>query len=68
MLQKSLNLYSTEIDIEYGELNNIIQWCDDNCTSQWTFSVELDAGQNAGVYDFSFASEKDYISFLLWKG
>ena len=59
--------YHTKIDIKYGDLKNVMQWCKDNCANEWTFNVEDYAGEKAGTYEFRFASEKDYVSFLVWK-
>ena len=54
--------YKTNIQLEYGKLKAIIDWCADNCTDEWKFD-ETDGSS----YDFYFESERDYVAFIMWK-
>lgn len=53
--------YKTEIEIPFGELDAMIEWCEHNCASEWKFD-DSDYG-----YKFYFESERDYVAFLIWK-
>lgn len=57
------------IDVEFGKLSSIMEWCRTNCRSEWrvndhasTFLLLLDFTQ---TYEFEFIDEKDYIAFML---
>lgn len=55
--------YKTDLNIPWGKLSDIIEWCSDNCHSDWNFSV-IEPGE-IGKYRFRFEDEKDYMLFLL---
>lgn len=62
--------YQTKISLPYGELNSIIEWCQSNCEYNWQFDFSDDMhynDKNLPEYRFEFESEKDYITFLVWK-
>ena len=59
--------YNAKLDIPYGQLATIIQWCEDNCQSDWKYNVIDYGGKDPGSYEFLFNDEKDYVKFLLWK-
>ena len=60
--------YETEIDIPYGKLGEIIDWCKDHCEKDWGWIIVDPVSYNvAGKYSFKFESEKDYFTFLVWK-
>ena len=59
-------MYSTLIEIEYGNLESIINWCSEHFTN-WGYSIDVLAGAKAGKYQFEFTSESDLITFILWK-
>lgn len=62
--------FKTLIDIPYGELKNVISWCQNNCQSDWRFHETLHSKDNFNFslnYEFFFEDEKDYIAFLIWK-
>lgn len=61
------NDFSVEIDIKFGELNSVMQWCQRNCESEWGYLVLDSAGEEAGTYKFEFSTETDLINFILWK-
>jgi hypothetical protein len=61
--------YRANIDVQYGQLQPIIDWCERNCEADYRFmdinNPEYDS--DTGRWEFLFESEKDYVSFLLWK-
>lgn len=59
--------YKTDISIGYGQLKPIIDWCTRNCADDWGYDCQIPAGQFAGLYEFYFESESDYLNFILWK-
>jgi formylmethanofuran dehydrogenase subunit E-like metal-binding protein len=67
MYPNTKEIYKTTIDIPYGQLQTMIEWCQHHCESNWHFSVINEAGSENGKYGFSFESEKDYITFLMFK-
>lgn len=62
-----MTVHSSKIDIAFGKLEELLDWCYANCRDQWTFSILEDAGQEPGRYRFFFDSETDRINFILWK-
>jgi len=58
--------HNTNIQVGFGELKPIIDWCDRNC-EEWGYAVIESAGRDAGIYQFFFDKERDYINFILWK-
>lgn len=62
-----ITAYQTDVDIKYGQLSNMLDWCTDNCTDEWGYTVIDSAGEQPGIYSFKFMSEKDYVTFLVWK-
>lgn len=59
--------FRCDIAIPYGELQPVIEWCQNNLNYNWHYKVLNEAGSSPGFYQFVFDSEKDYINFLLWK-
>jgi hypothetical protein len=60
-------VYQTDLKIKYGELKNILHWCEKNCAGDWGYSIIDQAGHSPGKYNFKFDLEKDYVTFLIWK-
>ena len=60
------NTLQTSISIPWGELQQVIDWCDSNCTQMWRFAIITDAGEQSGNYRFEFDSDKDFVKFMLW--
>lgn len=60
-------LYRTEVQIEYGQLKEMVDWCASHCTGPWGYSVLDEAGEAPGIYRFQFDHEKDYVTFLVWR-
>lgn len=59
--------FETVVDIPYGQLKPMIQWCTNNCTGDWHFKVINEAGAESGSYLFQFESETDFVTFTMWK-
>jgi hypothetical protein len=59
--------YKTEIDIKFGQLAPIMDWCQTQCTQNWGYKIVDSAGFHPGKYEFYFEDEKDYVNFILWK-
>lgn len=59
--------FKCDISIPYGELQPVIEWCQDNLKDDWRYYILNEAGSAPGHYEFIFESEIDYINFLLWK-
>lgn len=59
--------YRINIHIPYGSLKSIINWCSVNCKGDWGYTIISDAGSEPGYYSFQFESERDYITFMIWK-
>lgn len=59
--------YKTEINIKFGELTKIVNWCETQCISEWGYDTKDYAGSDPGKYMFYFDKESDYINFILWK-
>lgn len=73
METKQIELFDTpvilqaDIYIPYGNLKLIIDWCTSNCEKRWGYEVIDEAGFQPGRYSFKFESEKDYVTFIMWK-
>lgn len=59
--------FNTTIELPYGQLKEMIEWCQNHCEKDWHFSVINEAGSMNGTYKFSFDSDKDYVTFLMYK-
>ena len=59
--------YETEVQIQYGQLKQMIDWCTTNCSDKWGYTILNEAGEEPGYYSFKFESSKDYVTFLIWK-
>jgi hypothetical protein len=60
-------MYTTDVKIKYGELDDIIHWCERNCQKEFGYTVLTNAGDGPGEYRFIFDSEIDYTTFSVWK-
>ncbi len=60
--------HKANIDVQYGQLQPVLDWCDRNCEADWRY-VDLVGDQDSatGRWEFLFESEKDYVAFLMWK-
>lgn len=62
------NTNKVEVQLHWGELSPILNWCRRNCSSEWAYEQVSPAGETiAGDYKFYFISEKDLIAFTIWK-
>lgn len=63
--------FKTTISIPWGELKNVISWCQNNCESDWRFHENSYNTTNdfkySLTYEFFFEDERDYVAFLIWK-
>jgi hypothetical protein len=60
--------HHTTLAIPFGQLHNVIEWCQGQLEDDWQFHVIEDAGQYLpGYYAFCFKSGKDLVKFSLWK-
>lgn len=66
-LQTILAPHNAVIEIPYGELQRMLAWCKFNMLAEWDCHIYREAGAQPGLYRFTFSSERDYTTFLLWK-
>jgi hypothetical protein len=59
--------YSTDITIPFGQLQAMIEWCENHCADDWSFNLDKPANYKPWQYVFEFENEKDYATFCLWK-
>lgn len=56
-----------EIDIEFGKLKPLLNWCEKNCTGEWKYNIIDPAGDMVGQYTFFFEDKNDKLNFILWQ-
>jgi len=63
------NSFKISISIPYGELKDVVAWCQNNCNFDWRFQEDFDTTAESSCirYYFYFENEKDYLAFILWK-
>ena len=49
----------------WGQLKDIVEWCDRNCTNDYRFMEDPD-GDMYNSWVFFFESERDYVAFTLF--
>jgi len=61
--------HKANIDVQYGQLQPVLDWCERNCEADWRYlDINNPEYDNAtGRWEFLFESEKDYVAFLMWK-
>lgn len=59
--------FRCDIAIPYGQLQQMIEWCQNNTQFNWRYKVLNEAGSAPGFYEFIFDDETDYVNFMLWK-
>ncbi len=67
--------HKTRINILYGDLKNMLEWCKQNCTGDWKYDQVGDsiddytynAISGTMMYDFYFETDRDYFAFIMWK-
>ena len=60
------NTNKVKIDLSYGQLKPVIEWCERNCTGVWHY-MEDPKGAMYGSWIFLFEDEKDLVAFTIWK-
>lgn len=54
------------IELDFGQLRPVLEWCERNCTGDWRYTED----PNGGMYSswiFLFDTDRDYVAFLMWK-
>ena len=58
--------YSIDIYIKHGQLQTLMNWCDENCQDNWVFGLgEFTLVNFDNCWRFEFNSESDYLLFVL---
>jgi hypothetical protein len=70
--------FKSKLTIPFGKLQSVIDWCEYNCRSEWSYTDNLpDWFSNIEdprythirdtfpLYTFMFDDERDYIAFML---
>jgi len=55
--------WRVEVNIPWGKLGTVMDWCRVNCTSKW--SLVPCWGSRIEVYKFIFVDEKDATAFTM---
>lgn len=63
----SPNTNKVEVKLNYGELSPLIQWCERNCSGEWSYGITQPPGSEKGEYQFYFEYERDLVAFTIWK-
>jgi hypothetical protein len=58
--------YKVQLNLNFGALRPIVEWCDRNCSDDWRY-MEDPNGDMYNSWIFFFNNEKDYVNFILWK-
>jgi hypothetical protein len=58
--------HSEIIEIEYGNLQSILDWVERNIEGEWGWFVVEPGGDRAGVYKFYFEEDSDLTKFIMW--
>ena len=60
--------HKANIDVHYGQLQPVIDWCERNCQGDWRY-MDLNGNDDSttGRWEFLFESDRDYVAFLMWK-
>ena len=59
--------YKTDIALQYGKLQPVIDWCEKNCISEWGYIDQSYPPDVSPDYTFYFESERDYVAFVMWE-
>lgn len=60
--------FKTDIQLPYGKLGEVIDWCRKNCVGEWKFHEHYNTVNIKNPeYTFYFENERDLITFTLWK-
>jgi hypothetical protein len=58
--------YKVQLNLDFGSLRSIVEWCDRNCNDDWRY-MEDPNGDMYNSWIFFFNSERDYVAFTFWK-
>jgi len=58
--------FSEKVELPYGKLQPLVEWCDRNCSCDWRY-MEDPNGDMYNSWVFLFESERDYVAFIMWK-
>jgi hypothetical protein len=68
------DVFIAHVNIPFGELQTMIDWCDRNCVGEWGYKdvyevheVSTNIWKPINLYQFHFLDEKDYFAFTMWK-
>jgi hypothetical protein len=54
------------VSLKYGDLDDAIEWCIENCKQEWDLAeIQEYSGFANGVYHFSFVDDRDAMIFTL---
>lgn len=53
-----------EVSLKFGDLNQVIEWCDGNCGA-WFIGEFDSSGAANGTYQFHFHDDTDAALFIL---
>ena len=53
--------HKVKLKVPHGELRTMMDWCERTCENDWLLSIGNDE------YTFYFESERDYVTFIIWK-
>jgi hypothetical protein len=59
--------HKIEVGLNFGELNPLLKWVEEHCSSNWNYEIIESAGRDAGIYRFYFREDRDAVAFTLWK-
>jgi len=58
--------FKIKLSMPWGQLKEIVEWCDRNCTGDYRY-MEDPNGEMNNSWVFFFEAERDYVAFLMWK-
>lgn len=74
LLKNICDIYTATVNVEFGKLSTVMDWCRQNCTGNWYIAnynaesvnvSERRMTQFENWYSFDFDNEYDFITFNL---
>lgn len=65
LLDIKSSIHSVTISVEHGSLTQILDWCNKNCTSDWSFMDTSNYNDVGNSWCFIFHNEQDFVMFSL---
>ena len=63
---ETITVYTVEVSCEFGNLEQLLDWCKSESRRSWTFNILEHAGfRNPGHYEFRFEGSADCTAFRL---